>query len=42
LEIFLNKYARAGGSHHQALGYGHVADILGILAEYSGIDFLKL
>lgn len=42
LPEFLERYSRAGGTHHLALGYGDLIDELFVLAELMGIHFCEI
>lgn len=42
LNEFLNEYAYAGGSHHQALGYGHFADVVKVVGRFMGIEVIQI
>jgi L-arabinose isomerase len=39
---FLNRFSLGGGSHHQALAYGHWAATLEKLAQLLGVDFVRV
>ena len=42
LKEFLNNYSAAGGSHHQAIGYGKVIKYIEFLADCMKIDFIRV
>jgi len=42
LERFLEAYAYAGGSHHQALGYGRLGDAVADVAKLMGLEVIRV
>ena len=42
LADFLTRYSVAGGSHHQALAYGHWADTVEKIATLIGVDYARI
>jgi L-arabinose isomerase len=42
LNGFLTRFSQAGGSHHQALAYGHCAGQVEKIAALMGIDFVRV
>ena len=42
LNRFLSDYAHAGGSHHQALGYGHFADVVETVGRFMNLEVVRV
>ncbi len=42
LSDFLTRFSMAGGSHHQAMAYGRLADTVGKVAALLGIEYVRL